>query len=66
MRELLEKDIEFIKVNVVGINEKLRELNGQVAKNSEFRIKARTVWGGVIIIASIVGGLANLLINKIW
>ena len=66
VRELLEKDIDFIKVNVVGINEKLKELNGQVAKNSEFRIKARTVWGIVIVVASVIGGMVNLLINKIW
>jgi hypothetical protein len=66
VRELLEKDIDFIKVNVVQINVRLKELNGQVARNSEFRIKAKTVWAGVIVVASLVGGFANLLINKIW
>jgi hypothetical protein len=66
VRELLEKDIDFIKINVVSINEHLKELNGQVARNSEFRIKAKTVWGAVILIASIIGGAINLLVNKLW
>lgn len=48
IRELLEKDIHYLKQSSTAIENHLCNLNGQVAKNTSFRHKA--VWTGSIII----------------
>ena len=64
MKELLEKDIVFIKDNIVDIKDHLKQLNGQNALNTEFRIKSKAIIGATIVIATILSGLLNVIISN--
>jgi|TARA_R100000049_G_C1937394_1_gene81295 hypothetical protein len=66
IRELLEKDIEYLKESMEGLHDKVDDINGHVTKNTIFRQKAKTVIGFFGAIATVVGGVITIIINKIW
>jgi len=61
LKELMETKFDQNKQDHTGMNDHLKDLNGAVAKNSKFRIRAMTFYGFAVFIVPFV---ITILINK--
>ena len=63
LRELMEVKFEQSVEAHTLINEHLKKINGQVSKNTEFRIKGSVYLGGILFVGSVI---VSTLIQKIF
>ena len=54
LRELMEYKFAQSKEAHEAIGTRLDKLNGQVAKNTEFRVRGSVYFGGAIFVASVI------------
>jgi len=54
LRELVEERFDRSTEAHQGIHDRLDKLNGQVAKNTEFRVKGSVYMGMIIFVASVL------------
>ena len=64
LRELLEKDITYIKEKVDKIESYLTTLNSQVTENTEFRKKFKWTTTLIVSLSSIITFLISLFIFR--
>jgi len=65
--EIFEEKMKYLHESVekgfTTVNSRLDKLNGQVGKNSEFRIQGKVIGGGALII---LAPLITIILNKIF
>jgi len=66
IKELLEKDVDYIKKTLDHMNDHLAKLNGQVTKNTEFRISAKGMIALVGFVATTFGGVVTYIATRLW
>ena len=66
IRELMEKDIGYIKEKLASIDGRLDKLNGQTGKNTKFRIRAKSVVALLGTLSTVFGGAIVMVINRMW
>lgn len=66
IRELMEKDVGYIKEQLEGITDRLDKLNGSVADNTKYRYKMKTTVGIIASAVTIVATGLTVIINKLW
>lgn len=64
-RDLVEQKFIENKSSHDSINEHLKDLNGQVAKNSKFRTEGKIYFGVAMFVISALVTIFTTLINKI-
>jgi len=66
IRELMEKDVAYIKEKLTNIEQQLDSLTDQTVQNTEFRIKFKTLSAVIGTIATFMGGILVIIVQKLW